>query len=261
MEKIFEREWETFTIIRDGHVAELTLNRPDKFNAMSRTMRIDLGDLFLDLARETEIRCLIITGAGRAFSAGGDINDFRATPEEMHDLMGRISHRWFKAFWALPQLVVAAVNGVAAGGGANLALGSDLVVASKEASFAQTFQKIGLVPDLGGALLLPRLVGPHRAKELALLGDRLSAEDAWRMGLINRVVSADELMKEARSIAARIAAIPPKAATLTKRMMNRSFEQSMEATLDGEWMAQSFLFGTAGSQEGVEAFLNRSRKS
>lgn len=258
---IFDRPWETFTVSFADQIAELTFNRPDKLNAMSRTMRIELGDFFLDLARETEVHCLIVTGAGRAFSAGGDINDFRATPEEMHDLMGRISHRWFKAFWALPQIVVVAVNGIAAGGGANLALSGDIVLAAQGAAFAQTFHKIGLVPDLGGAFLLPRLVGPQRAKEMALLGDRIDAEEAWRMGLVNRIVPPEKLMEEARGMARRIAAVPPKAATLTKRMMNRSFEQSMESTLDDEWMAQSFLFGTTGSQEGVAAFLGKSKKA
>jgi 2-(1,2-epoxy-1,2-dihydrophenyl)acetyl-CoA isomerase len=258
---IFERDWNTFTVTHADGVAELTFNRPDKLNAMSRQMRLEMGDFFLALAGETEVRCLILTGRGRAFSAGGDINDFRATPEEMHDLMGRISHRWFKALWALPQPVVVAVNGIAAGGGANLALSGDIVIAAEGAAFAQTFQKIGLVPDLGGAFLLPRLIGPQRAKELALLGDRIGAEEAWRMGLVNRVIPAERLMEEARGIAARIAAISPKAATLTKRIMNRAFEQSMEATLDDEWMAQSFLFGTSASQEGVDAFLTKSRKS
>ncbi|HTV67839.1 MAG TPA: enoyl-CoA hydratase/isomerase family protein [Rhizobiaceae bacterium] len=259
--QIFDRQWETFTVTHADHIAELTFNRPDKLNAMSRTMRLELGDFFLDLARETEVHCLIVTGAGRAFSAGGDINDFSATPEEMHDLMGRISHRWFKAFWALPQIVVVAVNGIAAGGGANLALGGDIVIAAEGAAFAQTFQKIGLVPDLGGAFLLPRLVGPQRAKEMALLGDKISAKDAYQMGLVNRIVPAEQLMTEARALANRIAAISPKAVTLTKRMMNRSFEQSMESTLDHEWMAQSFLFGTAESKEGVAAFINKSSKA
>ena len=257
---IFERDWETFTVVHAGHVAELTFNRPDKLNAMSRTMRIELGDFFSDLARETDIRCLIVTGAGRAFSAGGDITDFSATPEQMHDLMGRISHRWFKALWALPQPVVMAVNGIAAGGGANLALSGDIVIAAEGAAFAQTFQKIGLVPDLGGAFLLPRLVGPQRAKEMALLGEKIGADDAWRMGLVNRVVPAERLMDEARETARRIAAISPKAATLTKKMMNRAFEQSMEEILDSEWMAQSFLFGTEDSRKGVGAFLDKSSK-
>lgn len=256
---IFARRWETLLADLNDGVATLTLNRPDRLNAMSLTMREELGDFFLDLARETDVRCLIVTGAGRAFSAGGDINDFKATPEELHDLMGRISHRWFKALWALPQIVITAVNGIAAGGGANLALSGDIVLASEDAAFAQTFQKIGLVPDLGGAFLLPRLVGPQRAKEMMLLGDRIGAHDAERLGMVNRIVPADALLDEARATAMRIAGISRKAATLTKRMINRSFEQSMEEALDAEWMAQSFLFGTEASAEGVGAFLNKSK--
>lgn len=261
MTDAFAHDWTTFALTREDAVATMTFTRPDKLNAMSKTMRVEMGDVFDMLARDGSVRCIVMTGQGRAFSAGGDINDFRGTHEELHDLMGRVSHRWFRAFWALPQPVVMAVNGIAAGGGANLALAGDIVVAAHGAAFAQTFQKIGLVPDLGGAFLLPRLVGPQRAKEMALLGDKLPAEEAYKMGLVNRVVDPADLMEEAMTIARRIAAISPKAATLTKRMMNRSFEQSMEATLDDEWMAQSFLFSTTESREGVDAFLTKSKKS
>lgn len=261
MATVLTRKWETFTIELDNHVATMTLNRPDKLNAMSLAMRVELGDFFEGCAQEKEVRCLILTGAGRAFSAGGDINDFKADAEDLHELMGRISHRWFKAFWALPQPVVGAINGVAAGGGCNLAIGCDIVIASEAASFAQTFMNIGLVPDLGGIFTLPRLVGLQRAKELALLGERVSAKEAYDLGMVNRVVPADRLMEEARSVAGRLTSASPKAVTLTKRIMNRSFESSMEAILDSEWMAQSFLFGTQASQEGVGAFLNKTSKS
>lgn len=257
----FAKDWTTFELTRDDEIATLVFTRPDKLNAMSLTMRQELGDVFDALAQDRSVRCIVMTGSGRAFSAGGDINDFRGTPQELHQLMGRISHRWFRAFWALPQPVVVAVNGVAAGGGANLALAGDIVVASQDAAFVQTFQKIGLMPDLGGAFLLPRLVGPQRAKEMALLGDRVGAEEARRMGLVNRIVAPERLMDEALSIARRIAAISPSSATFTKRIMNRSFEQSMEATLDAEWMSQSYLFGTPESREGVDAFLTKSRNT
>ena len=256
---IFERSWETFLLTLDDGVCTLTLNRPDRLNAMNRAMRRELGDCFLEMAGLQEVRCLILTGAGRAFSAGGDINDFREGPQKLHDLMGRVSHRWFKALWGLPQPVIAAVNGVAGGGGCNLALACDLIFASEDASFVQTFLKIGLVPDLGGAFLLPRLVGLHKAKELALLGERIDAPAAAALGLVNRLCPADRLMAEAGDAARRLAAGSPSAITLTKRMMNRSFESSMEAVLDQEWMAQSYLFGTPESRDGVGRFLDKSR--
>lgn len=251
------RTFETLNVTVTDAVCTVTLSRPEKLNAMSKTMREELGDCFLAIARDRGIRAVILTGAGRAFSAGGDINDFRATPEEMHQLMADKSHRWFKALWALPQPVIAAVNGVAAGGGCNLALACDLVFASTEAVFVQTFLAIGLVPDLGGAFVLPRLIGLNRAKEFALLGERVDAARALDMGLVNRVCPPDRLMAEANAAAARLAAGSPAAITLTKRMMNRSFEACMEAVLDSEWMAQSFLFGTADSQRGVAAFLSK----
>jgi enoyl-CoA hydratase/carnithine racemase len=252
-------DFETLRVEIAEAVCTVTLNRPERLNAMNRSMRRELAECFEAVARDTGIRAVILTGAGRAFSGGGDINDFTSTPEELHSLMGRISHRWFKALWGLPQPVVIAVNGVAGGGGANLALCGDIVYASQEASFVQTFLKIGLVPDLGGMFLLPRLVGLAKAKEMALLGERVSAEEALELGLVARVFAPDELMDRARSAALRLARSPASAVTLTKRIMNRSFETAMEAILDNEWMAQSFLFSTEASQTGVAAFLTKGK--
>lgn len=262
MASILERRFETFGLAFEDAVATLTLERPDRLNAMNREMRQELGDFFLACPQEPELRCLIVTGSGRAFSAGGDINDFRGTtPEELHALLDRLTHRWFKALWALPQPVIAAVNGAAAGAGCNLALGCDLLIASSAASFSQSFLKIGLVPDLGGVFSLPRRVGLHRAKELALLGERIDAEEALKIGLVNRVVAPERLLEEAKAMAARLAEAPPAAVALTKRMLNRSFESSMESILDEELMAQSFLFGTPDSRERIAAFLDKTKKS
>jgi 2-(1,2-epoxy-1,2-dihydrophenyl)acetyl-CoA isomerase len=172
-------------------------------------------------------------------------------------LMGRISHRWFRSFLALPQPVIAAVNGAAGGGGCNLALGCDLVYASENAYFVQTFLEIGLVPDLGGAFTLPRLVGLARAKEMALLGERIPAMRARSLGLVNDVFPAEKLLPEVLERARRIAAKSAPAVSLTKRIMNRSFESSMEAILDDELATQSFLFSTTESQEGVRRFLGQ----
>lgn len=240
---------------RDG-ICTVTMNRPDKFNAMNVQMRRDLGDLFIALADDVGVRVIVLTGAGKAFSAGGDINDFHGNSEEMHTLMNRTSHRWFRAFWNLPQPVIAAVNGPAGGGGANLALACDLVYAAESAYFTQTFLEIGLVPDLGGAFLLPRLVGPARAKEMALLGERIGAKAAVDMGLVNKVFAQDELMPEVERRAAHIAARSAVAVSLTKRMINRAMESSMEAVLDDELAVQSFLFGTEANRRGVEHFLS-----
>lgn len=239
---------------RDG-ICTVTMSRPDKLNAMNFKMRRELGDCFGDIADDTAIRVVILTGAGKAFSAGGDINDFQNSQEDLHTLMGRTSHRWYRALWNLPQPVIAAVNGAAGGGGANLALGCDLVYASEEAYFAQTFLEIGLVPDLGGVFTLPRLVGPARAKEMALLGERVPAAEAERIGLVNAVFAPADLMAQVQRRAEHIAARSASAVTQTKRMINRSFETSMEGVLDQELAVQSFLFGTDASTSGVRRFL------
>jgi enoyl-CoA hydratase/carnithine racemase len=249
-----------FTTLRvessDG-ICTVTMNRPDKFNAMNVEMRRELGDCFDAIAQDTSIRVVVLTGAGRAFSAGGDINDFRSqTPDDLHRMMQRVSHRWFRAFWNLPQPVIGAINGPAGGGGCNLALACDLVYASESAYFVNTFMEIGLVPDLGGGFTLPRLVGLARAKEMALLGDRIPAQRAFAMGLVNDVFAPDALMGEVMARAQRLAARSPEAATLAKRMLNRSFEMPMEAILDDELAIQSFLFNTAASREGVGRFLD-----
>ncbi len=249
-------KYETLDVkTRDG-ICTVTMNRPDKFNAMNVQMRRELGDCFRIIGADTGIRVVILTGSGKAFSAGGDINDFKGTTDELHALMGRISHHWFKAFWNLPQPVINAVNGPAGGGGCTLALAGDLIYASEKAYFVNTFLEIGLVPDLGGLFTLPRLIGAARAKEMAMLGERWSAQTAQQMGLINGVFAPDQLMAEVQKRAEHLAARSASALTQTKRIINRSFESSMEAVLDQELAAQSFLFGTEASKGGVDHFLS-----
>jgi len=252
--------FETLTVEREDALCIVTMNRPDKFNAMSRSMREELGDCFLALGRDDTLRAIVLTGAGPAFSAGGDINDFEDDPQALHDLMSRVSHRWFRAFWNLPQPVVVAVNGPAAGGGCNLALAGDLIYATEQAYFAQTFIEIGLVPDLGGVYLLPRLAGLAKAKEMALLGERIPARQAAEMGLINAIVPADTLLDTAKDAARKIARKSPQAASMIKKMMNRSFESSMEAVLEQELAVQSFLFNTDANRRGVKRFLSDRRE-
>jgi len=254
-------QFETLTVEREDAVCIVTMNRPAKFNAMNLRMRQELGDCFLALGTDETLRAVVLTGAGTAFSAGGDINDFEGDPQALHDLMSRVSHRWFRALWNLPQPVIVAVNGAAAGGGCNLALSGDLIYACEEAYFAQTFVEIGLVPDLGGVFLLPRLVGLARAKEMAMLGERISARDAAAMGLVNAVVPAGGLLDKAKDAARTIAAKSPQAIPMIKKMMNRSFESSMEAVLDQELAVQSFLFNTDANRRGVERFLTARRNA
>lgn len=252
--------YETLDVRLDGGVCTVTLNRPRKFNAMSIRMRRELGDCFNAIADDTAVRVVLLTGAGEAFCGGGDINDFEGnSSEHMHDLMARTSHRWFKAFWNLPQPVVGAINGAAAGGGCNLALACDVIYASETAYFRENFIEIGLVPDLGGAWLLPRLVGLARAKEMALFGERVEAREALALGMVNAVKPADELLDFALQRARKLAERPPATLAMTKRMFNRAFESSMESLLDDELSVQSFLFSTAGNRDGVDRFLSLRR--
>jgi enoyl-CoA hydratase/carnithine racemase len=251
--------WETLKVERAGKIVTITLNRPEVLNAMNLAMRRELGDVFEAIAPRNDIRCVVVAGAGRAFCAGGDIRDQQGGPEASNDMMRNLSYRWVRALWNLPQVTLASVNGIAAGGGCNLALACDLVIASAQATFAENFLNIGLVPDLSGMFILPRLVGLHRAKELTLLGDPIDAARAAELGLANRVVPAAELAGASRALAERLAERPMRAAMMTKRLLNRSFETSLEAMMEYEQVTQSFMFATADNVDLSNAFLARSK--
>jgi 2-(1,2-epoxy-1,2-dihydrophenyl)acetyl-CoA isomerase len=251
-------DFETLGLEVGDGVAVMTLNRPERMNTMSVTMRKELQECFRRVRADDDARALIVTGAGDAFCAGGDVNDFAERDhEEMYVLIRELSHRWFSELWQMPKPTIAAVNGVAAGGGVNLVLACDLVVASDRARFGETFVKVGLMPDLGGAFLLPRSIGLHAAKALCLSGEVIDAERAYALGFVQQIVPPAELMAEARAIAARLAAGPAHAYAAMKAALNRSFERSMEETLSFELYAQSFLFATRDHGERRDAFLGR----
>ena len=253
--------YDTLEIARDGDVVTVTLARPEALNTMNLVMRDELGECFSWL-RRSDARVVILTGAGDAFCAGGDANDFTELDSaELHELMRDRSHVWFRRLWQLPQPVIAAVNGVAAGGGANLMLGADFAVASERARFGETFIRLGLIPDLGGAFLLPRIVGLRRAKALSLSGRVLDASEARDWGLVDEVVVPDELLPRAREIAEDLCKRPPAALAAIKSMMNRSFERSMDETLESELYVQSFIFGTDDFREAVGDFLDGGERS
>src|SRR5581483_439455 len=222
----------------DG-IGRLTLNRPDRLNSFNLAMHGEVRQLLETLARDSTLRVLVLTGAGRGFCAGQDLGDraVRSSGDAPIDLGESIEHRYKPLVLALRRLpvpVIAAVNGVAAGAGANIALACDLVIAARSATFIQSFAKLGLVPDCGGTWFLPRLVGEARARGLALLGDKLSAEQAQDWGLIWRCVEDSELATVVDGIARQLAAAPPLALARTKQALQASGNRTLQEQLEIE---------------------------
>lgn len=256
--------WQTIQYEESRGVAWLTLNRPERLNSFTAEMHAEVRAALAKVAAGREqgkVRALVITGAGRAFCAGQDLNDRAVAPSEAPPDLGESIERHYKPLvlmlrsLALP--VIAAVNGVAAGAGANLALACDLVYAARSASFIQSFAKLGLVPDTGGSWVLPRLVGPARALGLALVGERLTAEEAARWGLIWQCVEDEALIPTVREVAERLAAGPTFGYAQTKALIWSSFEHDFASQLDRERDAMRACGQTADYQEGVRAFLEK----
>jgi 2-(1,2-epoxy-1,2-dihydrophenyl)acetyl-CoA isomerase len=242
-----------------SHVATVTLNRPDKLNSFTRSMHEELSAA-LDEVVSAGARALVLTGAGRGFCAGQDLADLDFTPGAMTDL-GDLIDRYFnpliRRLQALPLPVIAAVNGTAAGAGANLALACDLVLAARSASFIQAFVKIGLVPDSGGTWFLPQRVGMARALGLAMTGDKLSAEKAENWGLVWQVVDDAELGTAAVTLATHLAQQPTRALAAIKQSMRASVTQTLDHQLDLERDLQRELGASHDYAEGVQAFIEK----
>ena len=242
----------------EARVATITLNRPDALNSLTVPMKVALVAAFRRVEREAGVRAVILTGAGRAFCAGQDLRE-RLQPEAA-PLGVEVRERYnpiIRAMRGLSKPIVGAINGVAAGAGASLAMACDIRIASEVASFALAFGRVGLVPDSGATWFLPRLVGATRAAELALLNDPVSAADAVRLGLVGRVVPADQLDSEARSIAGRLAAGAPRAMALTKRALNATWDRDLDAALDYEAHLQDMAGRSKDHAEGLAAFLEK----
>jgi 2-(1,2-epoxy-1,2-dihydrophenyl)acetyl-CoA isomerase len=249
----------------EGAVLWIVLNRPDQGNAIVRSQYSALAELMEHASAAPDIRSVVITGAGRHFCTGVDVNMIKASTDAVHEPMvgdfARIARsgaqRMVSAVFDCEVPVIAAVNGTAAGLGMHLALACDLVVAAESARFIEVFVRRGLVPDGGGTWLLPRLIGLQRAKELMFLGDDVSASRALQLGLVNSVV-ADQLLEEtACSLATRLADGPSAMLTLTKRLLNRSFESDRNTALEDEAVAIELARSSPDAQEGVAAFLER----
>jgi 2-(1,2-epoxy-1,2-dihydrophenyl)acetyl-CoA isomerase len=242
----------------DGPVATLTLDRPESLNALTVPIKVALREALESIDRHRAVRAVILTGAGRAFCAGQDLAE-RESPDAA-PLDVEVRERFnpiIRAIRSMGQPVIAAVNGVAAGAGASLTFACDLRIAAEEARFVLAFGRIGLIPDSGATWFLPRLVGPAKAAELALVGEPLDAAEALRLGLVSNVVPGDRLLDEARAMASRLAEGAPLALALTKEALQRSSTIDLDEALEGEAKLQGIAGASADHVEGLAAFKEK----
>ncbi|MGH8327575.1 MAG: 2-(1,2-epoxy-1,2-dihydrophenyl)acetyl-CoA isomerase PaaG [Steroidobacteraceae bacterium] len=253
--------YQTIAFESSDGIARLTLNRPDRLNSFNTVMHSEVRDVLAAIERDGATRVLVMTGAGRGFCAGQDLGDRVVSPGGGPPDLGPSIENWYKplilTLRRLPLPVIAAVNGVAAGAGANIALACDLVLAARSATFIQSFAKIGLVPDSGGTWILPRLVGHARAMGLALLGEKLTAEQAAQWGLIWRCVEDAQLGAEVDTLARQLAAAPTRGLARTKQAMLEGCNRTLEQQLDVERDYQQELGHSADYAEGVAAFMEK----
>lgn len=260
---------ETLQVFRENSVVTVTINQPEKKNAINSTMWDGLAEIFREIASRADDRVVVVTGAGNDFCSGADLSGrggnaaaaagaSAGAQNQVHHLaaMRRVNDACI-ALQRLPQPTIAKVRGVAVGAGCNLALGCDLVVASSTARFSEIFARRGLSLDFGGSWLLPRRIGMHRAKELALLAEIIGANDALEMGLINRVLPDGEVDAFVDNWARKLAAGPPIALAQTKRLLNNSLNVTLEEALDDEAAAQTINFATSDTAEAMRAFIEK----
>jgi enoyl-CoA hydratase/carnithine racemase len=258
----FSRGARTFQYQEDGPVAFIILSRAERLNALTFDVYAELRDLFAWLPMRESVRAVVITGAGRGFCSGGDVDDIIAAllGRPMHELLAftRMTGALIANIRALDKPVVAAVNGVAAGAGAVIALASDFRIASEQASLAFLFTRVGLAGcDMGAAYLLPRVVGLARATEILMLGDRMSAGEALRLGLFTKVVAPDQVLPEAQALATRLAGGPAFAINMTKRMLNAELDLDLVASIEAEAQAQAICMQTGDFHEAYHAIKGK----
>lgn len=254
-------DYEHLLVQQDGGVLTITMNRPEVLNAVSDPMLDGLGEILEEAAEDASVRCIVLTGAGRAFGSGADLRGFSAVhasgePVKVSTHLQKY-HRVVRAIRSMPKPVIAAVRGVAAGASCNLALSCDMRIVSEDARFIEAFARIGLVPDAGGGFFLPRLVGFGKALELAMLADEINGPEAARLGLANKCVPLAEFDEAVQSLARRLAKGPTRAYGLMKELMNKSVVSDLETTLRLEGELQDVAISTADHREGVAAFIQK----
>ncbi|MCM3078706.1 enoyl-CoA hydratase-related protein [Brevibacillus invocatus] len=238
-------------------VAILTMNRPDKFNAFNERMNKEITDALKQAQKDPEVRCILLTGAGRAFNAGQDLGDVLGGDVDFGGFLRNRYNPMILQFQKTEKPIIAAINGVAAGAGMSIALACDIRLASDKASLVNAFVNIGLVPDSGGCYYLPRIVGMGKALELAMTGEKVPAEEALRLGLVNQVYPTEQFWEESLAYARKLAALPTRSIGLIKRTMYKSLELGLEETLEYEAYAQEIAGQTADYKEGVNAFMEK----
>lgn len=243
----------------NNKIAILSLDRPDVFNSFNREMALLFQKKLDACEKNPNIRAIVVTGEGKAFCAGQDLKE--VTSAELNPGFKKILEEHYNPIISrirkIEKPIIAAVNGVAAGAGANIALACDVVIASENASFIQAFSKIGLVPDSGGTFFLPRLIGFQKASALMMLGDKISAETAEKLGMVYKVVSSENFMEEVMNIASILSNMPTKALGLTKRLLNESLNNSLENQLEMEGKLQIESAQSEDYAEGVDAFVQK----
>jgi len=253
--------WEHVLLDKSDHIATVTLNRPERYNAFGGLMRQEIVEALQDAATDPEVRVVVITGAGKAFCTGGDVNEFASgTTKALEATVSNERHAMCKAVLALNTMekpVIASVNGIAAGGGCNLALACDIRIASDKARFAQVFTRRGVHPDWGGIYLLPRLVGYAKAAELIFTGDTIDAQEALTLGIVNRVVPHEELPAATHELAARIAKNAPIPIAFAKRGLQNFYRWDLPQALDYESYVLGITMKSEDIIEGFAAFLEK----
>jgi 2-(1,2-epoxy-1,2-dihydrophenyl)acetyl-CoA isomerase len=248
----------TLLLERKEGVGLVKMNRPERMNALSADLRADLLACLHDLGQDREIRSIILTGSGKAFSAGGDLNELREkmTVHQSGDYVRGVS-RIITTLRSLEKPVIAGVNGAAVGAGFSMVMAADLIVASEKAFFSMAFSKVGLVPDLGANFFAPRLFGNHKAKEMAFFGKTMTARELWDMGFVNYLVEPDALESKMLEVAKDLALGPPLALGLAKKMMDQSWNLDLENMLEVEALAQATCLQSEDFQEGAAAFYEK----
>ena len=250
--------YETIILERKDGIATLTLNRPEKLNALNRKMVEELESAVVEIVKDRNVRALVITGAGRGFCSGADVGDMAqaAAPIEFR-YATQTAHKIILALTNLEKPVIAKVNGVAVGAGCSIALSADIIIASENARFSLIFSRIGLIPDGGSLFHLPRLVGPAKAKELIFTAKMVDAKEAERIGLINKAVPADELDNEVNTLAKQLAEGPTVAFGIAKKIINKGLSMDLSSVLECEAFGQTIAGTTDDAREGFIAFLEK----